>query len=338
VSTDGPESPVSLNLARILHRLLTDPRGWRVDDLRAQLGIADRTYRKYRAVLQQHFDFLFDRDGRSQVIEVRDGDSRWLRLREPDEPAEGQVRFFARAAALQLAGQAFGFLDATPLGEDLDEFRRDFLDRSGDRTFVLGTLLRDLNRKLHHVQDAPKTYSGHAPVVATVLHALFWCRRVELEYEAERGPSGPKVIEPLTLVVWRSALYLVVRYRGGRKPYPLAVDRIRNARVLRETFRYPSREAYSPERLFEGSFGFFIDENAPTTDVELVFANERWLKLYLTERRWHPSQRFEDLPGGRLRMTLRVRGLRELWRWVHSFGDDVEVVRPCSALQGAAPE
>tara|TARA_R110002072_G_scaffold121438_3_gene255242 strand:+ start:4271 stop:4450 length:180 start_codon:yes stop_codon:yes gene_type:complete len=40
-----PSRPIALNLATIVHRLLTRPRGWEIEDLRAELEIADRTYR-----------------------------------------------------------------------------------------------------------------------------------------------------------------------------------------------------------------------------------------------------------------------------------------------------
>lgn len=326
--SDRPDDPVALNLARILFRLVRDPRGWRVDDLKARLGIADRTYRKYRLLLQDHFPELADEDGRSLVVEARDGDARWLRLRDSNEPADGHPRFFARVAALELAGQAFGFLRATEVGEDLDAFRQDFLDHAGDRTFVFRSLLRDLDRKLHHRPDAPKDYRGQEDKVRVLLRALFWCRRLETAYESGRGPSGPRVLEPLTLVVWRSGLYLVARDPGGHEPRPYAVDRMSDVRLNRETFRYPPPAEWSPERFFDGAFGFFVAPDAPATEVELVFADRRWLKLYLRERTWHPTQRFEDLPDGRLRMTFTVRGLNEVRTWVRGFGPDVEAIRP----------
>ncbi|HOI10535.1 MAG TPA: hypothetical protein PK313_08690, partial [Myxococcota bacterium] len=120
---DGPGDPLSLNLARIAFRLLTDPRGWRVDDLKATLGIADRTYRKYKALLARHFDPLWDRDGGTLLVEEREGDARWLRLRDSPRPPESEPGFETRVAALELARQAFSFLAPTAIGQDIDAFR-----------------------------------------------------------------------------------------------------------------------------------------------------------------------------------------------------------------------
>lgn len=64
------------------------------------------------------------------------------------------------------------------------------------------------------------------------------------------------------------------------------------------------------------------------TEVELVFKNERWLKLYIRERRWHRSQELTDLPDGRLRLKLRVNNMVEVLPWIRSFGRDVKVVKP----------
>ncbi len=49
---------------------------------------------------------------------------------------------------------------------------------------------------------------------------------------------------------------------------------------------------------------------------------------YVTEREWHPSQRFRTLRDGRLEMTFRAGGLFEITRWILGWGDAVEVLRP----------
>jgi predicted DNA-binding transcriptional regulator YafY len=66
--------------------------------------------------------------------------------------------------------------------------------------------------------------------------------------------------------------------------------------------------------------------HGPPVALELVFdkATAAWAR----DRLWHPSQRLEALPGGRLRMTLRVADTRELLGWILSFGRGVRVVRP----------
>ncbi|NOZ01150.1 MAG: WYL domain-containing protein [Deltaproteobacteria bacterium] len=327
-----PEQPIAVNLARILFHLMTNPRGWRVDELKKELGISDRTYRKYRAVMRDHFEDLFDRasGGGSLITQVRDGDVAYLRLRDSEEPVEDHPWFFTRIATLQLARKAFGFLRGTDVGQQMEDQYLDFLSRMGDRVFVFRDLLRDMDRKVFYRPWAPKDYSSpeRQRKLKVILRGLFYSKRLRLTYDSPGWNEEPSLVEPLTLMLWKSALYLIVRFKGKKKPYELAVDRISKVETTGEKFRYPSRETYSPEALSRGSFGAFHAQHGRPTEVELVFADRRWLKMDLRERRWHDTQEFEDLPDGRLRMTFTVRSMVEVWPWIRSFGDDVEVIRP----------
>lgn len=335
---DRPDSPLSLNLACIVFRLMTHPQGWQVDDLKRSLGIADRTYRKYRAVLVDHFDHLWDADGRTLLVEERDGDARFLRLRDTfrdgdDERAlEDLPGFAARVVALELARQALAFLAPTGIGRDLGAFQQEFLAQVKDRTYVFHSLLRHLDRKVCYAGDAPKDYAPHGATIRTLIRGLLDGHRLEITHRSLDGLGTPTVVEPLTLLVWRGALYLVARYKGSRKFYYLSVDRITAARCTRETFRYPSPQDYRPESLLEGHFGIFREPDARAREVELLFPDQRWLKLYLRERKWHPTQEFHELPDGGLRMTFTVTSLEEVRTWVRGFGPDVQVVRPAGLL------
>lgn len=68
------------NISWLVHELLTQPDGMLVSDVKSQLGIADRTYRKYRAYLQAEFEPFLRDDGSSRVIEVPAHPGRRLRL------------------------------------------------------------------------------------------------------------------------------------------------------------------------------------------------------------------------------------------------------------------
>lgn len=50
----------------------------------------------------------------------------------------------------------------------------------------------------------------------------------------------------------------------------------------------------------------------------------RWVR----DEEWHPSQRVEDLPDGRVRLVFHVGITPELRRWVLGFGRQARVVRP----------
>jgi predicted DNA-binding transcriptional regulator YafY len=323
---------LGLNLAKIVHRLLVDPRGWRVDALREELGIAPRTYRKYRSELQNHFDGVLDRKNRLRIVEVQDGEARYLRIQPSSSPAEKGDGFFVRVAALDLMARMFGFTRGTELKASVDSLRADFLDTVEDKPFFIADRLRHVGRMIHHLPDAPKRYDGRGPLIDKTLRAIFNCRTLRFQYEAADGARARKHrVEPLTLLHWRESLYLIARYKPGDRVYLFAVDRMSDARVGSSKFKYPPASEYDPETLFEGAFGIFQRPDDTPTEVVLVFAARKWLHRYLRERTWHPTQAFEALDDGRLRMTFRVGSMVEVDPWIRSFGDDVEVLEPSGA-------
>lgn len=328
-----PDQPISLNLARVVRRLLVDPRGWRVDRLMDELGIQPRTYRKYRSLLQDHGDLIVDPSGGWRVHEVEEGTVRYLRLAADGDPPDDRDGFLGQVSALWLARQVFAFADDTPLREALDTAWADLLGAVRDRSYTVGHLLRDLDRMLFAVPDAPKSYAGQEQAITTLLRSLFYCRKVRLSYGAfaDQEPTS-HILCPLTLATWRSALYLVAAYEPDGKPYLFAVDRIQAVERATGRFRYPPPQVYDPAELFEGSFGIWQDPRGERVAVELRFAPRPWLHRYLRERTWHPSQEFTEDEDGWLRMTMTVAGTVEVVPWVRSFGGDVQVVRPDGLL------
>ena len=322
------ETPIALNLARLLHRLLVNPRGWRVDLLQDELDIRPRTYRKYRGLLRDHLEPLIDPGGRWRVVEVQDGGVRYLRLRVEEVAAEEGPGFLGRIAGLWLARQVLDFAGDSSLADAARSAWSELRDGIEDKTFYLGHLLLNTDRMVHLVPDAPKDYAGREQAIERLLHGLFFTRRVAFEYTSAQGRTRTQVVCPLTLVMWRSGLYLVGAYQAAGKPYLFAVDRMGEVRDQGDRFRYPSARDYDPQKLFEGSFGIWQEPGAAPTEVELRFASDLWLHRYLRERTWHPSQRWRELEDGRLEMTFTVTSMVEVWPWIRSFGHDVEVVRP----------
>jgi proteasome accessory factor B len=109
-----------------------------------------------------------------------------------------------------------------------------------------------------------------------------------------------------------------------------AGERIESLSVQEETFR-KTREL--PQDLFGASLGVFWAEPEP---VELEF--DARLAPYLRGRTWHDSQRLEDLPEGRLKMSLDVSNDWALKSWVLGFGAGVRVVKPLALADAIADE
>ncbi|MGE0711584.1 MAG: helix-turn-helix transcriptional regulator [Planctomycetota bacterium] len=324
-----------LNYARIVYRLLHDPRGWRVDELQRELGIAPRTWTKYRAVLEQEFEPFFDRRGGTRLQVVEEGGERWLRLVDP-APREAAANLVARLAAGRLAGLLVGALGddfRQAIGEAFAALGR---RRSPEELRLLRRIERDLDRLLYVRPHAAKDYRHKGEVVGLLLEALVQHRRVALDYEAASAP-GSRVheLEPLTLALYQGGLHLLARYVGRRRVYNFVVDRIAGLELGAETFAYPAAADYDPERVLAASFGiFFAARGGRPQRVRLRFAAKPWLQAYLLERRWHPTQRFRRRRDGRLELSIEVANLVEVAQWVRGFGEDVEVLAPRALREG----
>lgn len=322
------DSPANMNLAKIVHRVIADPKGWRVDDLLNTLGIGERCYRNYRKRLQDHFGPFQSTNGDSCLQEVRLNGVKYLKLVDMPSTQNHEDSFPSRLAALHFAKLLLGFVDETPVGGAFSDILDEFEDRLQDRSFTLNHLMRNVDRIFYQLPDAPKDYSNHGDTIQAIVHGMIFTKKVQVTYESASFDAFDVVLEPYTLAVHRSALYLIARAEGREDIRIWAVDRIQQFQALDDRFDYPTAGAYSPKDYTEGSFGIYRSDATDRTKFVLKFKDKRWLKLFVQERQWHPTQKFQELKNGQLKMTFSVNTEMEVWPWIRSFGDDVTVVRP----------
>ena len=149
-------------------------------------------------------------------------------------------------------------------------------------------------------------------------------------FSASSNRAKSYSVHPYRLALAQGGVYLV----GWVPPYDefrtFAVERIERLTVREETFR-KTREL--PGDLFGGSMGAFWAE---PERIELEF--EARVAPYVRGRVWHDSQRLEDLPDGRVRMTLDVSNDWALRSWVLGFGAAVRVIRPATLADAILDE
>ena len=293
------------------------------------LGIKERAYRNYRRRLQTEFPPFLRPDGTSRIEEVKVGEVKYLRLVDVGEHGWSDADFVARVTALHFAVRLLSFLEGTEIGDAMGAFFDEFKHTLRDREWLLGGVLDHADRMFYEVPAAPKDYSSKGEVIKTIIRAMMLNKRVAVRYQSASLPVDyESLIEPLTLATHRSALYIFARRKGYDDVRMYAVDRFLAAEPTEQNFEYPSRVVYTPEQYVEGSWGIWRGGEGERHEFELVFANKRWLKMFLQERRWHQTQKFLELDDGRLRMTFVVSSDKEVWRWIRGFEDDVEVVAP----------
>lgn len=253
-------------------------------------------------LLARHVDLHFTGEGRER---------RWIL-----DPAT-RVRNLGvlDRIALELGRETTRFLKGSGLHEGLDRI-------APDRLASLPVHFRqNLDRKMRIQREPHRSYAGHREVVEEILDGLLRERLLDITYrradKTERQHNG---LMPLTLVLYRRAMYLMVRrFRDGRT-FSLAVDRMGNV-VVGEKFSYP--HDWNPDAELDGHFGM-VRDGTPER-VVLRFAPQ--VSVFVRSRTWHPSQVIRDLPDGRLELEMTTAG-SELLRMVLEWGPMCEVIEP----------
>ena len=106
---------------------------------------------------------------------------------------------------------------------------------------------------------------------------------------------------------------------GKAKTYSVA--RASNAVMCDEAYERPQS---SPDEYFRGSFGVYKADKPVAIELRL----KKEAVPYVTERKWHDSQRVVKNADGSATLHLEVGITPDLVQFVLSFGDSVEVRVP----------
>jgi predicted DNA-binding transcriptional regulator YafY len=165
----------------------------------------------------------------------------------------------------------------------------------------------------------PAAPSGKA--IDVLMNAILARRRVRMRYHSFSSQQVKDyLVEPYRLAYAQGGLYLQAFVAEYSEMRTFATQRIEQAVALEETFN-PIADA--PTDVFPHSLGAF--SGTPEAVVIEFSAAEA---PYVRERQWHASQQIEDLPDGRLRLTLNVVIDWELQAWVMGFGPAAKVITP----------
>lgn len=228
------------------------------------------------------------------------------------------------AMALHMGRQLMAFLEGTTLPEWMDGLREKLGIGADDKTLEKESRLA---RKLIYLSEPSRRYAAHDDTMNTLLTAVVDERCVEADYTTRRGPRHYQ-LQPLALVIYRRALYLLAYEGEPRRVLRLPVERFRQA-TLGERFRWP--RGLDVQALLGESFGIY-DAGQPS-DVRLRFAPE--VSDLVRARHWHPTERFEARDDGSLDLVMHTGG-PELARLVLEWGDRVEVIAPATLRQEVA--
>lgn len=158
--------------------------------------------------------------------------------------------------------------------------------------------------------------------VQSILAAIDARKVCEVSY-ASRESNEVKTypVHPLCMFEAEGGLYVFVETQRHGSIRILALERIRELKLLEDHFAWP--EGFNPKPILEDPFGMIQREPVP---VVVRFDEDQ--APYVRERAWPNSYRFEDSPDSSLVMHLETGGIYGLKRWLLGWGRSVEVLEP----------
>ena len=153
------------------------------------------------------------------------------------------------------------------------------------------------------------------------MQAILARRRVRMRYHSFSSQQVKDyIVEPYRLAYAQGGLYLQAFVPEYSEMRTFAAQRIESAVGLEDSF---SPVESAPPDVFAHSLGAF--SGTPERVVIEFTAAEA---PYVREREFHASQSIEELPGGRIRLTMNVVIDWELQAWVMGFGPAAKVIQP----------
>lgn len=169
----------------------------------------------------------------------------------------------------------------------------------------------------------------NAPVMEKLANAIQRREQLTIAY---RKP-GSKAVESRTVDPYHLAnvngdwyLFAFDHWRGALRTF--SPTRIQSVEATGKTFRRPAK--FELEKQLRDSFGIFSKEG----DFEVVIRFDESVADYIREKRWHPSQRLVELPGGGLELQLKLGSLVEVQRWILGWGGHAVAVAPQGLVDG----
>ncbi len=148
-------------------------------------------------------------------------------------------------------------------------------------------------------------------------------QQLKLDYRKPgAGKSEERIVDPYHLANINGEWFLFAFDHARKDIRKFVPARIRAARPTGRTFERSKK--FSLEKELRDSFGVHSGEG----EYEVVIRFNARAADYIREKKWHESQRLQELKNGGVELHLKLSGLVEIERWVLSWGGDAKVIKP----------
>jgi proteasome accessory factor B len=167
-----------------------------------------------------------------------------------------------------------------------------------------------------------KDYRRHAATVSALSRACLEHRKVEVTYKAGDDQAKTYAFSPYCIAYYGGELYTIGWSDHRSAVRTLRIDRIKTIKPLTPKFERP--KDFDPEDYLGRSFGIYSEGEQEKVAIE--FSKEA--SRTVMEREWHPTQRIEQQPNGKVTLKMTVQGIAEVARWVLYHAPYAKVLEP----------
>jgi len=318
---------------RVLDELRGFRRGRPLAELARQLDASERTVRRdladLRAIGFEIESLTIDRRAAARLV----------------EKTYSNIAITRRERYTMLAvASLFDVLRGTPLWEDVASLQRKLEQRMSPEERAEHATFGD---RFAYVPDGgTKAYEGKEDILDALLTGVLSRRVVKFAYRATSGRARSGHLAPYTMVLYKHGLYVIGTpvakpadaraITPGARVIVYAVERFTDATALRKAPFAPPAD-FRVAAVLNGAFGI----HATTTDrppqrVVVEFSAAR--AELVRSRLWHPTQEFEALPDGRIRLAFTCANLTPVISWVLEWGPHARAVEPPELVEKVVAE
>ena len=193
---------------------------------------------------------------------------------------------------------------------------------------TLEQLSSDLKNRIIFMGTQPDFDENSSEKIKTILRAIHEHRKIDVTYATENGEKRSLRI-PLMIIIYQNEIYIGCESASNPgDTYVLKFRRIKEVTLTKETFvENPKILEKLRKRVTLGSA--ILGTQEPNAE-EVVIEFDSRVKFFLDEKPFHRSMKTTQEPDGTLLVKMKVEVNELLFRWVLSYADSANVIKPAS--------
>ena len=222
-------------------------------------------------------------------------------------------------------------LAGTPFWMGIESFWKKIQDEIPDSVF---THYEKFRKTLRVLGVPTKSYEKQHGIIRTLNRGVLEHRVIEAKYASTGKPPKVRRIEPYTLVLFSSSLYVIAAACEDKDPVErirtFKLDRFESATLTDDYFKVPG-DLDLDEHVGQ-ALGMFVRNTKRRFRIRISAAAARWV----TEEPWHPDQTIKKKADGQIELTVNAGHDLSIIPRVLSLGSDAEILSPASARKTMA--